>query len=214
MDPITLIVSALACGRGGRGKGVAESAVKDAYAGLKSLIVKKFGDKAEVADALNGVESAGIRKPPGRAQGRVEIAGAAASPDPEVLAQAQTLLDLLRALPQGGTSYSASAGAGGVIAQGGGLAGGAGSTVVGRDLHGGIHIGGGGASPSSPAKPVAEREALHEELQAQKALLQALKRRLHLASGGEAARLDVQIKQAQDAIAELEGRLDDLGANS
>lgn len=42
MDPITLIVSALAAGASAALKPTAEKAVKDAYEGVKALIVKRY----------------------------------------------------------------------------------------------------------------------------------------------------------------------------
>ena len=56
MDPISIIVGALVTGATAAGKEVAVQAVKDAYEGLKGMIVEKFGSKAEVKDALQKVE--------------------------------------------------------------------------------------------------------------------------------------------------------------
>lgn len=44
MDPVSLIVMALAAGVSSGLKDTAAEAVKDAYAGLKSLLNRKFGD--------------------------------------------------------------------------------------------------------------------------------------------------------------------------
>ena len=51
VDPITIIVTALATGAAAGLKPTAAQAVKDAYAGLKSLIQRKLGTTASV-DAL------------------------------------------------------------------------------------------------------------------------------------------------------------------
>lgn len=51
MDPVTLLVSTLALGATAALRETAGDAVKDAYAGLKSLIVKKFGSQPAL-DAL------------------------------------------------------------------------------------------------------------------------------------------------------------------
>jgi hypothetical protein len=45
MDPVSLIVAALVAGAAAGGKDVASSAVKDAYNGLKALLVKRFRKK-------------------------------------------------------------------------------------------------------------------------------------------------------------------------
>ena len=43
MEPISLILAALAAGAAAAAKDTAGTAVKDAYEGLKALIKKKFG---------------------------------------------------------------------------------------------------------------------------------------------------------------------------
>jgi len=45
MDPITILISALSLA-GTALKPVSDQAVKDGYAGLKALIIRKFGDKS------------------------------------------------------------------------------------------------------------------------------------------------------------------------
>jgi len=45
MDPITLIVTALAAGAALGVQGAASAMVKDAYAGLKALVKKRLGDR-------------------------------------------------------------------------------------------------------------------------------------------------------------------------
>ncbi|MBG1244728.1 hypothetical protein [Nostoc sp. NZL] len=47
MDPITLILTALAAGATAAAKDTAGTAVKDAYEGLKALIKKKFTDQGK-----------------------------------------------------------------------------------------------------------------------------------------------------------------------
>lgn len=47
MDPITLIVTALAAGAAMGTKDVASSAVKDAYAGLRALVRKRLGGRPD-----------------------------------------------------------------------------------------------------------------------------------------------------------------------
>jgi hypothetical protein len=86
MDPITAaIVAALA--------GLAEPAVKDAYEGLKSLIVKKLGGDHEAVAAVGDLEkkpdSAGRRATLGE-----ELAASPITADAEVLAAAGRLLEV------------------------------------------------------------------------------------------------------------------------
>jgi hypothetical protein len=56
MDPITLILSALAAGAAAALQETVGQAVKDAYAGLKALIVRKFADKPPAKTALDEYE--------------------------------------------------------------------------------------------------------------------------------------------------------------
>ena len=93
MDPITTaILAALAK--------LSEPVVKDAYEGLKALIVKKFGAKPDLtkamADAETKPESSGRRETL-----REEIAAARVPEDAEVVRAAQELLEKVRAQPGG-----------------------------------------------------------------------------------------------------------------
>jgi len=142
MDPITVIVSAVMAGVAASAKGLGTQAVKDGYAGLKALIVHKFGQKADVGDALEGVE----KKPDSEARQAVlkeELETAGAGQDAEVVGQAQTLLDLLKQhgiAP--GTTYQATVTGSGVIAQDHSAAAGTGGVAGGRDVHGRVHVAG------------------------------------------------------------------------
>jgi hypothetical protein len=57
MDPITVIVTAIATGAIVGMQDTTEQIIKDAYAGLKHLILKKYSDQADVKDALKKVEA-------------------------------------------------------------------------------------------------------------------------------------------------------------
>lgn len=52
MDPITLILTALAAGGAALAKGTLGEAGKEAYKGLKALIKRRFADKPEAETAL------------------------------------------------------------------------------------------------------------------------------------------------------------------
>ena len=52
MDPVSIIVTALAAGAAAAAKDTASQAIKDSYAGLKSLIQKRFANKPEAEMAL------------------------------------------------------------------------------------------------------------------------------------------------------------------
>lgn len=52
MDPVTLIESALVAGAAASAKDTANIAVKDAYSGLKSLIVRLFSGKPKARETL------------------------------------------------------------------------------------------------------------------------------------------------------------------
>ncbi len=139
MEPISLIVSALVAGAVASAKGVGAQAVKDGYAGLKTLIIRKFGGKGDVTAALEQAE----KKPDSKGRQDVlkeEFEDAGAGQSAEVVRQAQALLDLLKehgAVP--GDVYQATLIGDGVVAQGpGAVAAGKSGVAVGGDLHGGV----------------------------------------------------------------------------
>ena len=95
MDPITIIVSALVAGAAAGATSIAEDAIKEAYAGLKELVLRNFGGQRAVAQAVELVE-----KDP-EAAGRQEflkgeLEATDAATDTEILQVAQELLALLQ----------------------------------------------------------------------------------------------------------------------
>ena len=90
MDPVTMIVAALAAGASAALKDTAGEAIKDAYAGLKALIKRKLGDTPE-ADV---VASTSMRKLPtyGRSHLKKSSRASGAADDDEILKKAQELL--------------------------------------------------------------------------------------------------------------------------
>lgn len=142
MDPITIIIGALAGGAAAAAKDVGKQAVKDAYRGLKALVVRKFGGKGDVTVALEQAE----QKPDSEARQAMlkeELAGAGADQDQELVRQAQALLDLLKAHGAApSTTYGATLTGSGAIAQGtGATAAGEGGLAVGGNVHGDIRTG-------------------------------------------------------------------------
>jgi hypothetical protein len=142
MDPITVIVTALIAGAAAAAKDVSVQAVKDAYNGLKTLLAHKFGDKGEVAAALDQTE----KRPDSEARQAVlreELAHAGADKDAELLTQAQAFLDLLKQHGMApSATYTATLIGSGAIAQGSdAAAAGERSVVVKGDAHGGIRTG-------------------------------------------------------------------------
>jgi hypothetical protein len=87
MDPISIIVAALAAGAAAGLKPAAEQAVKDAYAGIKALIQRKYG----------GVDLSSLEKKPESETKRASVAedliDAGAAQDAELLERAKALLD-------------------------------------------------------------------------------------------------------------------------
>jgi len=141
MEPVSMIVMALVAGAVAASKDVATQAVKDGYEGLKTLVVRKFGGKADVAGALAGVE----KNPDSKAREAVlkeELETAQAGQDAEVVGQAEALLALLKEHGLA-PSYHAEVHGSGAIAQGpGATAAGAGGVAVGGSVHGGINTSG------------------------------------------------------------------------
>ena len=92
MDPVELIVAALAAGAAGGAENVASAAVKDAYQELKQLVSARFARKktAEIAMAEHETDPE-----TGRAPLMAALADTDADTDPEVIAAARRLLAML-----------------------------------------------------------------------------------------------------------------------
>ena len=159
MDPITLIVSAVVAGAALAAKDVGVQAVKDGYAGLKKLIVSKFGGGAQAAvDQLeqqakspDTPENAPVKQAWESAL-KATLTAAQADKDQELLKQAQSFMDLLKVHGLGDTTttYSATVIGSGAIAQGqDAMAGGAGSAVVRGSVSGDVVVG----APKPTDKP-------------------------------------------------------------
>jgi hypothetical protein len=94
------IVAALSAGAVAGTTGTAKSAIADGYQGLKSLIKKKFGDHSEASEAIDKLES----KPDFGGKKQVlaeELKAVNSASDPELVSAAESLLALIKALPQG-----------------------------------------------------------------------------------------------------------------
>lgn len=92
MDPITLIVAALAAGAASGVKDAASSAVRDAYAGLRALVKKRLAGRADAELILARYERA---PETWRAPLETELGEAGADRDSSLLAAAQALMGLL-----------------------------------------------------------------------------------------------------------------------
>lgn len=92
MDPVTLLVTALATGAAAGVGESATTAVKDSYAKLKALVAARFGDEPsrEVALAEHERQPEVWRAPLAQA-----VADSGAATDPAVVEAAQRLLALL-----------------------------------------------------------------------------------------------------------------------
>ena len=100
MDPITLIVSALAAGAAAGATETVKQAIGDAYTSLKVLIKRKLGGRGEVDGAIEMVE----RDPKSTARQSVlaeELTKVGAPIDDEIVAAAKMLLERLRSAPGG-----------------------------------------------------------------------------------------------------------------
>jgi hypothetical protein len=105
MDPLSILVMALAAGAAAGLHATAESVVTDAYHSLKSLIQRKFGQQDDIA-ALE-------RNPGSKSRQDVikeELAKTNAASDSDVLALAQAVLDAVRtSAPQAAATVGFSA---------------------------------------------------------------------------------------------------------
>lgn len=91
MDPLTILATALVTGAAEKLKPTAGKAVEEAYTGLKALLLRKFGERQDVGDALDKVE----QKPDSEGRKTVlqeELEAAEAHKDEELLAAAEALL--------------------------------------------------------------------------------------------------------------------------
>lgn len=88
MDPVSLLVTALVAGAQAALKDTATSAIKDAYAGLKGLLKRKFGSKLSL-DSLEQKPDSTTKQ----ASAQEDLADAGAAADVEVMAQAKELLN-------------------------------------------------------------------------------------------------------------------------
>ena len=94
MDPITLIVTALAAGAALGVKDAASSAVKDAYAGLKALATKRLAGRPDAEVVLARHEQA---PQTWQAPLLAELGEAGADRDRDLVAAAQALMNLVDA---------------------------------------------------------------------------------------------------------------------
>jgi len=94
MDPITLIVTALAAGAALGVQDTVSGAVKDAYASLRALVVKRFGGRAAAERVLAQHEDApqAWREPLAK-----ELVEAGAGRDRALVAAAQAVMSLVDA---------------------------------------------------------------------------------------------------------------------
>jgi hypothetical protein len=93
MDPITLIVTALAAGAALGAQDTVSAMVKDAYAGLKVLVSKRLGGRPGAELVLVKHEQA---PETWQAPLMAELAETGADSDRDLVAAAQALLDLIR----------------------------------------------------------------------------------------------------------------------
>ena len=102
MEPVltTALLSALAAGAASGVNEASKNAITDAYAAVKALLIRKFGPKSSLVDAVERVEA--HPESAGRKQTLQEEADAAkADQDGEIVAAARELLGRIKALPSG-----------------------------------------------------------------------------------------------------------------
>ena len=107
MDPITLIVTALAAGAALGTQDTVSAMVKDAYAGLKALVKKRLGGGPAAELVLARHEQA---PETWQAPLMAELAEAGADGDRDLIAAAQALLDLVAGAEGRTAKYTVDAG--------------------------------------------------------------------------------------------------------
>lgn len=147
MEPITTtLLTALIAGAAAATTQVASQAIQDAYAGLKGLLLRKWGGKADIDNAVRQVE--GDPQSKGRQLMLQEELGKAATADPtaaqdqELLTKAQELLKLLAAQGQATTpAVQITQSSSGGIAYGAGSKAAGERGVVADTIHGSVSTG-------------------------------------------------------------------------
>ena len=139
MDPITILVTALSFA-GTALRPVADEAIKDGYAGLKSLIIRKFGGKdPDLAQVINQNEQRPeLYKP--AAETILKQVGA--DRDQEILDKATELLKRVEVAQPGATNGLV----GQINAQGG-------RVVVAQVIHGGVNMGDADSTAAKSGRP-------------------------------------------------------------
>lgn len=100
MDPITTaLTAALSAGAATGLTDAAKKAIADGYDGLKTLLHRKFGVNSEVARAIGNLEA---KPDSGGRKGMLEeeVKASNSVDEPELVAAAQALLQLIEGLPQ------------------------------------------------------------------------------------------------------------------
>jgi hypothetical protein len=92
MDPVTLIVTALAAGAASALQDGVSAAVKDAYARLKALVTKQFADRPKAELVLAEHEAA---PQTWEAPLAAELSAVGAQGDADLVAAAQALMNLV-----------------------------------------------------------------------------------------------------------------------
>ena len=98
MEPVSIIVAALAAGAAAAFKDTAEQAIKDAYAGFKALVQRKY-ERVSVEDLERKPDSE-----PKQLSVREDLTDAGAGNDRELLDQAKALLDAVKAHDRAATA--------------------------------------------------------------------------------------------------------------
>ena len=118
MEPISFIVGAIASGAAAGAKEVASQSVKDAYQFLKKKLLARYGEKGDVADAVEKLE----KNPESKARKDLlheELQGVKISEDDELVNLASKLSEEVKASTGGSVEkYSATQSGGGVLVQG------------------------------------------------------------------------------------------------
>jgi len=139
-----MIVAAMAAGAAEAVKPTAAQAIKDGYAALKALIIRKLGGAPNSEDASDAIEK--VEKKPENAPRhdvlKDELKIARVDEDAEILKLATSLLEAAKVAGATTTTYTATVTGSGAIAQGtGAMAAGAGGVVIGRSNTGNVNTG-------------------------------------------------------------------------
>ena len=140
MDPVSVLISALVAGASAALTETTQQTIKDAYGGLKRLILRRAHSSPLLEEAIGKMEQT-PRAEPAQESLRGVVVRDGVQLDEEIVAAALALLRLTGESDSSNTDYRAALHGDGALAQGpGAVAAGAGGVAVDGNVHGNVTV--------------------------------------------------------------------------